>query len=187
MLVILKTKQINNNLLRTSFQFRVISATGKHIYAVSKYRHLSSIHILWKMKGLIVLGVLLLGSGKTWIFLIPIHDIKFCNFINNLACSAASFALQIEDLTQNYSPIIDLFNAADDVLFYLFTNDGPSSGVEIPFKSFNASTLAGTTFNSSNPTRILIHGFLNGFLISTMYEIRDAYLKRGNFNIVRSY
>lgn len=79
--------------------------------------------------------------------------------------------------------MIDFFDAEDDVVFWLYTNQGPK-GVQIPFKDFNETTLAGTTFNSSNPTRILIHGFLNGAIISTMYPIRDAYLKRGDFNVV---
>jgi len=77
-----------------------------------------------------------------------------------------------------------LFNAEDDVVFWIYTNQGPKDGVPIPYKEFNAETLANATFNKNNPTRVLTHGFLNGAIISTMYPIRDGYLNRGDFNVI---
>jgi len=114
------------------------------------------------MKGLIIISVLLCAS----------------------ACNAGVINTAARDMTADYTPIIDFFNAQEDVVFSLYTNQGPKDGVNIPFKEFNETTLAGTTFNNNNPTIILIHGFLNGAIISTMYPIRDAYLARGDYNVI---
>lgn len=71
------------------------------------------------------------------------------------------------------------FNASRDVFFTLYTNQNRDG------QNISTSNIGSTTFNSSNPTRFVIHGYLNNGKSPMNVEITKAYLDLGNFNVVR--
>ncbi|XP_055709792.1 phospholipase A1 VesT1.02-like [Phlebotomus papatasi] len=75
----------------------------------------------------------------------------------------------------------NFFNPESDVHFLLFTRSNPISGQTVIRN--NAASLANSNFNPNNPTRILIHGW-NGSSGSTSNTVvRQAYIRRGSFNV----
>lgn len=70
------------------------------------------------------------------------------------------------------------FVASRDVHFFLYTNQN-SDGVNVSMAS-----IANTTYKSLNPTRVIIHGYLSGRYDDVCTEITQAYLKKGDFNVV---
>lgn len=62
----------------------------------------------------------------------------------------------------------------------LYTRANPD-GVKI---EKNSESIRNSTFNSSNPVRFIIHGFLNNKYSDVNVDIRKAYLQRGEFNVV---
>ena len=73
-----------------------------------------------------------------------------------------------------------MFNAESDVFYLLYTRSNPS-GVRI---GMNANGIRGTTFNAAHPTRFLIHGWLNNQTANINVLSTEAYLRRGNFNVI---
>lgn len=71
-----------------------------------------------------------------------------------------------------------LFNASRDVFFMLYTNQNRTG------QNVSVSNIGSSSFNSSNPTRVVIHGFLNNYLSPMNLEITKAYLSQGDFNVV---
>ena len=78
---------------------------------------------------------------------------------------------------QTFEP---MFNAESDVFYLLFTRSNPI-GVQI---RMNANEIRGTTFNAAHPTRFLIHGWLNNKTANVNVLSTEAYLRRGNFNVI---
>jgi len=107
----------------------------------------------------------LFGSLTTLIQAVPNATMGFAS----VDLSASEFLLTGQD---------PFFNASRDVFFVLYTNENPN-GVNV-----TAATIASTTYNSSNPTRIVIHGYLNNHLSVMNIEIRQQYLALGNFNVI---
>lgn len=70
------------------------------------------------------------------------------------------------------------FDASRDVLFLLYTNRN-SGGVYV-----SMSNIASTTYDSANPIRFIIHGFLEGPRDEICTKITRAYLTKGDFNVV---
>lgn len=70
------------------------------------------------------------------------------------------------------------FIASRDVHFLLYTKQN-ENGVNV-----STSNIAETTYNAANPTRFVIHGFLGGPYDAVNTEITQAYLKKGDFNVV---
>lgn len=73
-----------------------------------------------------------------------------------------------------------MFNAESDVFYLLFTRSN-HNGVKI---GVNANAIRGTTFNAAHPTRFLIHGWLNNKTANINELSTEAYLRRGNFNVI---
>lgn len=73
-----------------------------------------------------------------------------------------------------------MFNAQSDVFYLLYTQSSPN-GVRI---GMNANEIRGSTFNAAHPTRFLIHGWLNNQTATVNVLSIEAYLRRGNFNII---
>ncbi|CAO1342007.1 unnamed protein product [Diamesa hyperborea] len=73
-----------------------------------------------------------------------------------------------------------MFNAQSDVFYLLYTQSSPN-GVRI---GMNANEIRGSTFNAAHPTRFLIHGWLNNQTAAVNVLSIEAYLRRGNFNII---
>ena len=73
------------------------------------------------------------------------------------------------------------FKADRDVFFMLYTSSNPTLGQKI---ANSTSSISGTNFNAVNPTRFIIHGWMNNYTSAVNTEITSAYLSRGNFNLV---
>ncbi|XP_005180155.2 phospholipase A1 [Musca domestica] len=67
------------------------------------------------------------------------------------------------------------------VNFYLYTKSNPNNGHEI---SATSSSINGSPFNARNPTRITIHGWTSSKDDYVNYGIRDAYLAKGDYNMI---
>ncbi|XP_037947730.1 phospholipase A1 VesT1.02-like [Teleopsis dalmanni] len=67
------------------------------------------------------------------------------------------------------------------VTFYLYTAKNPKKGTKITTttKSVNKSN-----FNAANPTRFVIHGWTQSYLSSINSDIRQAWLSRGDYNVI---
>lgn len=73
-----------------------------------------------------------------------------------------------------------MFDAGSDVFYLLHTRNNPL-GVRI---GMNANEIRGSTFNAANPTRFIIHGWLNNKTANVNVLTTEAYLRRGNFNVI---
>ncbi|XP_037821227.1 phospholipase A1 VesT1.02-like [Lucilia sericata] len=67
------------------------------------------------------------------------------------------------------------------VKYYLYTKSNPTSGERI---KADAESINGSKFNSSHPTRFVIHGWTQSWLSGMNREIRDAWLSVGEYNII---
>ncbi|KAH8306409.1 hypothetical protein KR018_010765, partial [Drosophila ironensis] len=67
------------------------------------------------------------------------------------------------------------------VNFYLYTKSNPTKG-----KSIKATdkSIAASNFNGAHPTRFVIHGWTQSYLNSMNKDIRDAWLSKGDYNII---
>lgn len=73
------------------------------------------------------------------------------------------------------------YNVDTDVQFYLYTRNQQSTEILYVDKS---DVLAASTFNVSNPTKILIHGFISSVYSSGIQKIKNAYLDDGDYNVI---
>lgn len=89
--------------------------------------------------------------------------------------------MQYVNISIFINAIDDSFDADKDVAFLLYTRSNPTNGQRL---YRNTSSFASSYFNSSLQTRFMIHGWLNDFSFPVNTEIRDAYLKNGDFNYV---
>lgn len=76
------------------------------------------------------------------------------------------------------------FNADADVFFMLFTQRNPTSGQRI---GFDADAIRNSNFNSAVPTRFVIHGWNNDHQSDVNKYITEAFVQRGDFNIVSGW
>ncbi|KAH8410297.1 hypothetical protein KR009_010782, partial [Drosophila setifemur] len=66
--------------------------------------------------------------------------------------------------------------------FYLFKREFPMCGRELDFT--NEQKWKHSGFNASLPTRVMIHGWMSQSRGSFNQDIKDAYLKRGDYNVI---
>ncbi|XP_047366180.1 uncharacterized protein LOC124955601 isoform X2 [Vespa velutina] len=71
----------------------------------------------------------------------------------------------------------------EEVTFFLYTRDNPFKGQRIIVTDTD-SNLDVTNFNSSNPTKIIVHGYNSDMLMSSLVEVKDEYLKKGEYNLI---
>lgn len=71
----------------------------------------------------------------------------------------------------------------DEVTFFLYTRDNPFKGQRIVVTDTD-SNLDVTYFNSSNPTKIIVHGYNSDMQMSSLVEVKDEYLKKGEYNLI---
>uniref|UniRef100_A0A1B0DR54 Uncharacterized protein n=3 Tax=Phlebotomus papatasi TaxID=29031 RepID=A0A1B0DR54_PHLPP len=76
----------------------------------------------------------------------------------------------------------NFYNPETDIVYLLFTRSNPTSGQTIIRN--NAASLANSNFNPNHPTRILIHGWNGGAGASSNTVVRNAYMQRGDFNVI---
>ncbi|XP_058465251.1 pancreatic triacylglycerol lipase-like [Malaya genurostris] len=74
------------------------------------------------------------------------------------------------------------FDAETDVIFRLFTRRNPVNSQTIVWS--DPSSLTSSNFDSSNPTRFLIHGWVEGEDARTHWVIKDHFLRVGDFNVI---
>lgn len=70
------------------------------------------------------------------------------------------------------------FDAARDVFFVLYTNDNREG------QRFSIENIGNTTYNESNPVRVIIHGLFNNYTLPMSQTVMKAYLEEGNYNVV---
>ncbi|XP_017495031.1 PREDICTED: phospholipase A1-like [Rhagoletis zephyria] len=78
---------------------------------------------------------------------------------------------QQEDLEISISP----------VTYYLYTARNQYSGQKI---TADSKSISNSNFDASNPTRFIIHGWTQSYEAQTNKIIRDAWLSRGEYNII---
>ncbi|XP_034944017.1 phospholipase A1 member A [Chelonus insularis] len=87
----------------------------------------------------------------------------------------------------------DLFNSSScakppftcphpQIEFYLYTRTTQKKPVLLDVRNY--FSLDSTTFNSSHPTKIIIHGFGGGRNLAPSTDLRNAYYQRGDYNII---
>ncbi|XP_043277018.1 phospholipase A1 member A [Venturia canescens] len=89
--------------------------------------------------------------------------------------------------------IKDLFNSTScvpppftcphpQIQFYLYTRTTQKNPALIDVR--NPRSLDYTTFEKSHPTKVIIHGFGGGRNLAPSTDLRNAYFKRGDYNII---
>ncbi|XP_034473511.1 phospholipase A1 2 isoform X1 [Drosophila innubila] len=73
-------------------------------------------------------------------------------------------------------------NANHRMFFYLFRRESPECGRQLDFNNKRKWQHAG--FNSSLPTRIIIHGWMSQSRGSFNRDVKNEYLKRGDYNVI---
>ncbi|EDW67436.1 pancreatic triacylglycerol lipase [Drosophila virilis] len=68
-----------------------------------------------------------------------------------------------------------------DVSFYLYTNSNPTNGKKI---SASKASIYASHFNQDHPTRFVIHGWTKSYLDSLSRIITNAWLSRGDYNLI---
>ncbi|XP_020717837.1 phospholipase A1-like [Ceratitis capitata] len=72
--------------------------------------------------------------------------------------------------------------AAPKVVFYLYTNQNPTTPDVLV--TGDASSLSASHFDKANPTKFIIHGWQSSSDSELNPLIRDAYLSKGDYNII---
>ncbi|KAM8717665.1 hypothetical protein ACLKA7_004373 [Drosophila subpalustris] len=85
----------------------------------------------------------------------------------------------LKKIARNLNPFA---NANHRMLFYLFRREHPECGRQLDFS--NKKKWQHTGFNSSLPTRIIIHGWMSQSRGSFNRDVKNAYLKRGDYNVI---
>ncbi|XP_036341833.1 LOW QUALITY PROTEIN: phospholipase A1-like [Rhagoletis pomonella] len=67
------------------------------------------------------------------------------------------------------------------VTFYLYTNQNPTKKQKI---TATATSIGNSDFDASNPTRFVIHGWLQSYSADMNDHIRSAWLARGKYNVI---
>ncbi|XP_058839276.1 pancreatic triacylglycerol lipase-like [Topomyia yanbarensis] len=75
-----------------------------------------------------------------------------------------------------------LFNPEQDVVFRLFTRRNPVHAHVLDWS--NPASISNSNFAASNPTRFLIHGWIEGEDATLHWVIKDHYLRVGDFNVI---
>lgn len=70
------------------------------------------------------------------------------------------------------------FDASRDVFFVLYTNENNEEEI------FSIKNIGNTTFNKSNPVRVIIHGLNNNYTSPMSQTVMKAYLEEGDYNVV---
>ncbi|XP_004536577.1 phospholipase A1 [Ceratitis capitata] len=65
--------------------------------------------------------------------------------------------------------------------YYLYTKSNPYVAQKI---TANQKSISSSNFNATNPTRLLIHGWTQDYKADMNTLIRDAWLSRGDYNII---
>ncbi|KAH8363337.1 hypothetical protein KR084_008455, partial [Drosophila pseudotakahashii] len=83
-----------------------------------------------------------------------------------------------EELLKSSAPIESRSN---EVSFYLYTQQNPTEGQEI---KNDASSIEDSHFDKNHGTRFVIHGWKGRYTDSMNVDITNAWLSRGDFNVI---
>ncbi|XP_055857489.1 pancreatic triacylglycerol lipase-like [Episyrphus balteatus] len=73
----------------------------------------------------------------------------------------------------------------DDVKFYLFTRQNMMDRQRIYIdKTLEKSNISQSFFNPDHPTKIIIHGYNSNMFLDMLFEMKDEYLQKGEYNII---
>ncbi|XP_075152347.1 phospholipase A1-like [Haematobia irritans] len=78
----------------------------------------------------------------------------------------------------------NLIPCGNDILkinYYLFKRDFPDCGREI---NMDDNSIISSEINASHPTRIIIHGWMSQSRGTFNLDVKNAYLKRGDYNVI---
>lgn len=81
-------------------------------------------------------------------------------------------------------PETGAFNAAKEVYFALYTRKNPTTEQRI---TASVVSISKTNFDPAYSTRIYIHGMITDHTAPLPTALTAAYLKKGNFNVVRVF
>ncbi|XP_019881259.2 lipase member H isoform X2 [Aethina tumida] len=73
-------------------------------------------------------------------------------------------------------------NLQDEVPFYLYTRQNPDDGQLLINR--NDTFIARSNINFNNPTVIFFHGFMEEYQSEVSQTLKNAYLKKGNYNVI---
>lgn len=93
----------------------------------------------------------------------------------------ADYKLHLIDINAVDNEIVPRFVGFDDIVFRLFTRSNPTTPQLI--RILNDAELQSSFFNFVHQTRFHIHGWGQGGE-NTANIFRDAYLAKGNFNVI---
>ncbi|XP_015596730.1 lipase member H-A-like [Cephus cinctus] len=71
----------------------------------------------------------------------------------------------------------------EEVTFFLYTQSNPTESQQINVTS-NSSNLINTHFDSTKPTKVIVHGYNSDMQLDSLVAIRNEYLKRGQHNVI---
>lgn len=156
-----------------------------HNGMISKVKSLAVIDVIMKLW--VVCATLLSIESKCWIeFRSLVKQHKFSDVtklqLENFDFFMPDFGIYFRYLKFNiWFKAMGEFNPENDVFFVLYTSNSKNLREII---SPNKTELTNTFFNTSNPTRIIIHGWLEDYAAESCMEIKNAYLFKNNFNVV---
>ncbi|XP_069686188.1 uncharacterized protein [Periplaneta americana] len=70
-----------------------------------------------------------------------------------------------------------------DVSFFLYTRSNPTDSQQIDTGE-GILNITNSNFNSSHPTKFVIHGYNADMNLDVLVDIREAYLKEGEYNVI---
>lgn len=79
--------------------------------------------------------------------------------------------------------ITSAFTPTTETIFTLFTVSNPKIGEKLSMTD-GGTSLTASNYNELAPTRFITHGWLNDATSPVNIVIRDAYLKKGQFNVI---
>lgn len=85
------------------------------------------------------------------------------------------------------SPVQDIsaeqfFSAWFDTWFDLYTRSNPTTAQKLEL--YSDASVRNSNFRGSRQTRFIIHGFQNNGKSDVNIKLRDAYLQKGDFNVI---
>ncbi|XP_030377233.1 phospholipase A1 2 [Scaptodrosophila lebanonensis] len=85
----------------------------------------------------------------------------------------------LKKIVKNWNPFS---SAGSRMQFYLFKREFPDCGQELDFTQVRK--WRHSDFNASLPTRLIVHGWMSQSLGSFNRDVKNAYLKRGDYNVI---
>lgn len=107
----------------------------------------------------------------------PITNRAMVKLIILLSLVAGALANPLQDASAE-----PFFSAWFDVEFHLYTRSNPTTVQKLEL--YNEATIRSSNFRGSRQTRFIIHGYQNNGNSDVNIKLRDAYLQKGDFNVI---